>query len=74
MPFSTVATHWMGGEVGFLFASFTLKWTIGSSEGRALFRFMMCLACMLQGSLDPSANSRHERLGCIFVDIPERGP
>lgn len=53
MPVSTVATHWMGGEVGFLFMlPFALKWTIGLlSEGkRALFWRSMCLACMLQGA------------------------
>ena len=53
MPFSSVATHWMGGEVGFLFVlPFALRWTVGLlSEGRrALFWRAMCLACMLQGA------------------------
>ena len=53
MPFSTVATHWMGGEVAFLFMlPFALRWAIGLlSEGRrALFWRSMCLACMLQGA------------------------
>ena len=52
-PFSTVATHWMGGEVGFLFVlPFALRWTVGLlSEGRrALFWRAMCLACLLQGA------------------------
>ena len=36
MPCSTVATHWMGGEVGFLFMlPFALRWTVGLlSQGR----------------------------------------
>lgn len=53
LPFSTVATHWMGGKVGFLFMlPLALRWMVGMlSEGRrALFWRSMCLACLLQGA------------------------
>ena len=53
MPCSAVATHWMGGEVGFFFTlPFALRWMIGllSEDRRALFWRAMCLACMLTGA------------------------
>ena len=53
LSFSTVATHWMGGKVGFLFMlPLVLSWMVGMlSEGRrALFWRSMCLACLLQGA------------------------
>lgn len=70
MPCSTVATHWMGSKVGFLFMlPFALRWMVGLlSEGRrALFWRVMCLACMLQAAALTHRQVHVERMSWLHL-------
>ena len=81
MPVSTVATHWMGGEVGFLFMlPFALKWTMFAMQpGGLAWRMgatfgipMPHLKQTLEKKMDPPSDEGVDPKGNVQCDEPPR--